>query len=146
MKIWSLLSLLFFTVLFSNCKNEAPKAAAIPVGITAAQLQDLIAKVDYVDFLFYNMDISVSQNDKASINQSIAFLSTTPKPSGMNCPSIGRMSLQSQGKIILEADIHQLGTNCGYFTIIENKAAKGSCLMSAEGMKFLTTLINGYKK
>lgn len=143
MKIWSIM---LFAFLFSYCKNEAPKSKDAPSVITTAQQQDLIAKVDYVDFLFYNMDISVSQNDKASINQSITFLSTTPKPATMNCPSIGRMSLQSQGKIILEADIHQQGNSCGYFTIIENKAAKGTCLMSADGMKFLTTLINGYKK
>ena len=143
MKIWSIM---LFAFLFSYCKNEAPKSKDAPAVITAAQQQDLIAKVDYVDFLFYNMDISVSQNDKASINQSITFLSTAPKPATMNCPSIGRMSLQSQGKIILEADIHQQGNNCGYFNIIENKAAKGTCLMSADGMKFLTTLINGYKK
>ena len=143
MKIWSIM---LFAFLFSYCKNEAPKSKDALSVITTAQQQDLIAKVDYVDFLFYNMDISVSQNDKASINQSITFLSTTPKPATMNCPSIGRMSLQSQGKIILEADIHQQGNSCGYFTIIENKAAKGTCLMSADGMKFLTTLINGYKK
>ncbi|MBP6794239.1 MAG: hypothetical protein KA143_04250 [Saprospiraceae bacterium] len=143
MKIWSIM---LFAFLFSYCKNEAPKSKDAPSVITTAQQQDLIAKVDYVDFLFYNMDISVSQNDKASINQSITFLSTAPKPATMNCPSIGRMSLQSQGKIILEADIHHQGNSCGYFTIIENKAAKGTCLMSADGMKFLTTLINGYKK
>lgn len=143
MKIWSII---LFVILFSNCKNEAPKAAAEPAGVTTAQIQDLIARVDYVDFLFYNMDISVSQNDKGSINQSITFLTTTPKPITMNCPSIGRMSLQSQGKIILEADIHHQGTICGYFTIIENKVAKGTCLMSENGMKFLGKLFDGYKK
>jgi hypothetical protein len=145
MKIWIFLLPVF---LFFNCKNEAPPKKQVQ---TLAQrilsendIEDLATKVDFVDFLFYHMNISVSQNDLASIQLSVHFLTSEPKPASMQCAPIGRVSFQSKGKIIFEADMHY-ADHCGYFTVIENKTSKGTCLMSPNGVNFLTTMINSYK-
>ena len=98
-----------------------------------------------MDFLFYHMNVSVSQSDKASISQTVDFFASQPRAATMNCPAIGRISFQSGGKIIREADIHFLGTGCGYFSIIENKIPVGTNLISEAGLKFFETLITNYK-
>jgi hypothetical protein len=135
-------------LLLAFCKNESNSKKTTPAEnpgiLSQIEIEDLVNKVDYVDFLFYHLNISVSQNDKPSIAQSCRFLTTGAKLTEMNCPAIGRVSFQSLGKIILEADMH-LAQNCGYFTIIENKKEKGTSLMSPDGVKFLNALVDGYK-
>ncbi|MEP7320371.1 MAG: hypothetical protein ABI761_00580 [Saprospiraceae bacterium] len=146
MKIWIYLFPAF--LIFTNCKQESTPKKQVQLAaqsiLTQNEIQDLVTKVDFVDFLFYHMNISVSQNDPASIQQSLHFLTTEAKPATMQCASIGRASFQSKGKIIFEADMH-FADHCGYFTIIENKVAKGTCLMSPDGVKFLSTMINSYQ-
>lgn len=140
---------LFISILvFAFCKDESASKKTAPTEtagvLSPNEIEDLVNKADYVDFLFYHMNISVSQNDKASIAQSCRFLTPIAKTFAMNCPAIGRVSFQSMGKIVLEADLH-LAQNCGYFTIIENKKEKGTSLMSSDGVKFFTALVDGYK-
>lgn len=129
-----------------NAGPAKPEAAAESNGyLDLQQIMALSEQADFVDFLFYHMDVSVSQSDKASISQTVNFFARQPRPVTMNCPAIGRVSFQSGGKIIREADIHFLGTGCGYFTIIENKKPVGTNLISEAGLKFFETLISNYK-
>ncbi|MBK6389572.1 MAG: hypothetical protein KA109_03970 [Saprospiraceae bacterium] len=140
--------LIIFT--FIACKNNKEEKKSDPVRTSAASyltnddILNLSNSADYVDMLFYHMNISVSQNDPPSIRQSVNFLTASGKPSNMQCPPIGRISFLSKGKIIREADIH-LSPGCNYFTIIENKVSSGTVLMSPEGVKFLQALIDSYK-
>lgn len=117
----------------------------IPSYLTLSDIQNLASEADFIDFIFYQMDISVSQGDKASIQQTTQFLTVDGKPSAMNCPAIGRLSIQSKGKIIREADIHIQGTSCAYFTLIEHKKPVGTCLISPDGRKFFDSLIASYQ-
>lgn len=139
---------LLFTFIF--CKNNKDPKTNIPAQPGAAShltnddILNLSNSADYVDILFYHMNISVSQNDPPSIRQSVYFLTANGKPANMQCAPIGRISYLSKGKIIREADIH-LSPGCNYFTIIENKASVGTVLMSPEGVKFIQTLIDSYK-
>jgi hypothetical protein len=137
-------------VLFISCKpNPAPiqdkPAEKAPGYLTQADISALSKEADFVDIIFYQMDISVSQNDQASVQQTAHFLSVDGKPTGMNCPAIGRLTYLSKGKIIREADIHFQGIGCAYFTIIENKKPVGTCLISPEGLKFFDSLIASYQ-
>lgn len=113
--------------------------------LSPEQITALSGQADFVDFLFYNMNVSVSQSDKASISQTVGFFASQPRPATMNCPAIGRISFQSGGKIVREADIHFLKGGCGYFTIIENKIPVGTNLISETGLKFFETLIENYQ-
>ncbi|HNR08084.1 MAG TPA: hypothetical protein PKM27_12260 [Saprospiraceae bacterium] len=134
--------------LLVSCNSGPSKPKVPPESMAYLNLQQIMAlseQADFVDFLFFNMDVSVSQSDKASISQTVNFFDNQAKPEGMNCPAIGRISFQSGGKIIREADIHFLGTGCGYFTIIENKKPVGTNLISEPGLKFFETLVTNYK-
>lgn len=137
-------------VLLFSCKsNPAPtqeKQAEKSQGhLTQDDILSLSRDADFVDIIFYQMDISVSQNDPASVLQTTQFLTLNGKPSGMNCPAIGRLTYLSKGKIIREADIHFQGTACAYFTIIENKNPVGTCTISPDGLKFFDSMISSYQ-
>lgn len=144
--IWFGISLLFII----SCKPQP--TAAIPADapelkgyLSQEVISSLARDADFIDFIFYHMDISVSQNDPASIQQTTGFLTTQGKPADMNCPAIGRLTILSKGKIIREADIHVQGTTCAYFTVIENKKPVGTCLISPAGLKFFDSLISSYQ-
>ena len=134
--------------LLVSCNSGPAKPEASPESKAYLNLQQIMAlseQADFVDFLFYNLDVSVSQSDKASISQTVNFFDPQPKAVGMNCPAIGRISFQSGGRIIREADIHYSGSGCGYYTIIENKKPVGTNLISEPGLKFFETLLANYK-
>jgi hypothetical protein len=137
-------------LLLFSCKSNPAPTPVKPVEKTAgylaqADISFLASEADFVDIIFYQMDISVSQNDPASVQQTTQFLTLNGKPSGMNCPAIGRLTYLSKGKIIREADIHVQGTACAYFTLIENKKPVGTCLISPDGLKFFDSLIGSYQ-
>ncbi|MEP7267672.1 MAG: hypothetical protein ABI844_08585 [Saprospiraceae bacterium] len=144
------LFLLYVGCIITACK-DSPKssAAAHPKAIeksvvTAEDIERIAHEADYVDILFFNMAISVSQTDRASIVQTAHFFSPEVKTNTSTCPSMGRITLQSKGKILIEADIHFQGV-CKYFTIIENKKPIGVTMMTKEGEYFLSSLINNYQ-
>jgi hypothetical protein len=137
-------------VLLFSCKsNPAPTpekpADKSPGYLNQDDLSSLSGNADFVDIIFYQMDISVSQNDAASVRQTTQFLTLNGKPSAMNCPAIGRLTFLSKGKIIREADIHFQSTACAYFTLIENKKPVGTCLISPDGLKFFNSLLSSYQ-
>ncbi len=147
--IWCVGLLLLTTNACKNTSSTTPKNVAqqaeLVAGLSGIDINNLVQQADFVDFLFYHMDISVSQEDIASIQTSAKFFSAEVKPANMQCAAIGRISFLSKGKIIREADIHLIGA-CSYFTIIENKLAKGTNRISPEGVNFLQTLMNSYQK
>jgi hypothetical protein len=122
--------------LWISCKTKP--------GLDQAEIQTISQQADHMDLLFYKMDISVSQTDKQSILQTMGFFGAEANSSNVSCPSIGRISFQEQGKIILEADVHYQGNDCYYFTIIENKKPAGTNLMSETGRKFFSQLLQSY--
>jgi len=144
----SILSLVFICLLACNSGNPpSPKNVSEKISsyLTSSDIQNLANEVDFIDIIFYQMDISVSQGDKASTQQTTHFLTADGKPTEMNCPAIGRLTLQAKGKIIREADIHVQGGGCAYFTLIENKKPVGTCLISPDGRKFFDSLLASYQ-
>ncbi len=148
-KGFTLLIVGFFIII--GCKNEpkttSPMAQAtkpVPGGLSQVDINLLAEQVDFVDFLFYHMEISVSQNEPTSVKTTARFFTPVGKPDTMQCPAIGRISFQAKGKIIKEADIH-IGPGCQYFTLIEGKISKGTNLMSPEGANFFQSLVKSYQ-
>lgn len=137
-------------VFILSCQSKSTTAKSDPGTeaqgyLSQQQINAIINQSDFVDIIFYHMDISVSQSDLASVQQTALFLSSKPKPASMNCPSMGRLTLQSKGKIIQEADIHFAPKTCGYFTLIVDKKPVGTCLIADNGLKFLESIVASYQ-
>ncbi len=134
-----------FCFLVISCKQNTTKQGAVsslPGNASPfhpSDIDQLSNTADYVDMLFYNLPVSVSQNDRPSIIQTSKFLTTEGIPNTWNVPSIGRLSFSANGKIIKELDIHWKD-EAKYLTLVENKTPKGSCKISKEGIYFLNQL------
>lgn len=97
-----------------------------------------------VDIIFYKLPISVSQDDAASVKNSVLYIvPALPAISG-KCEAVGRMSWLSDGKIIREADFF-LGQGCNYFEFMENGQPAYRNAMAPAGVEFFTTIISQAK-
>ena len=142
--ILCLLGWCIFLQCSSDVKSKAKNNEESKPGISTQDIEKLAAEATNMDILFYNLNISLSQNDKNSLVQTAHFFAPVAKPTTMNCPSIGRIMMQNSGNIMLEADIHYSNT-CQYFTILKNKVVIGTNAMTKEGVYFINQILSNYK-
>ena len=74
---------------------------------------------DYVDFVFYDANFSVSQNEKASVQASVRHISPDGATLVPNCQPRGRVFYQVEGKNRFEADFY-LSNECLYLFFYQN--------------------------
>lgn len=104
----------------------APAAAAVPTSpypsISVEKMKYLYDNCDYIDFVFYNTNFSMSQDQKPAIQATLSGVSTTPARVLGSCKPIGRIFFQTQGKGAAEADIF-FGGDCLYYLFVDEKGA-----------------------
>lgn len=106
--------------------------------LTTDYMKKIATNCDYIDYIFYDLPISISQDEKSAIMSNINFISRETVDSySSNCKSMGRKSFQSNGEIILEADIYLDRTNGCYFYIflIDGKPTYANKI-SKDGINF----------
>ena len=136
--------LLFFFVfsLFISCqsapankdnsgdKTKQETSATYPT-LPTAEHQWLANNCDYIDYLYYELPMSMSFHEKASIVSAIAHISDQPAPKSIPCKSIGRVSYQQNGEIRLEAEMYY-AKGCTYFVFLKNnKPVYGNMMTTA---------------
>jgi len=146
----------FLAVLIVSCKNKsdavieiAPKEqiAANQAGasktntlpsLTKELMQKIAKSCDYIDYIFYNLPISISQDEKSAIMSNINFISReTLGDYSSSCKSMGRKSFQSDGEIILEADIYLDKANgCFFYIFLEDGKPAYANKISKDGINF----------
>lgn len=100
--------------------NQTKKAQLPP--LSREWFDRLVNEVDYIDFIFYNQDFSLSLNERESVMQFLGGIGLENVMQDANCPSQGRIFLQSQGNEIMAADIHFIDNQCAYLVfLIGNK-------------------------
>jgi hypothetical protein len=114
-----------------------PEVLANPGSITVDMMKLLWEECDYVDIIFYDNPLSVSQNDKGGIRATLQFISTKPVPHMSNCKPTGRLSFMIQGDIIAEADIY-LSQGCTYFAFLKDGKIIHVNEMTPDGIKFIS--------
>jgi hypothetical protein len=119
----------------NDANASAPVAAATYPSITKEMVQMLWEKCDYVDFVFYYLNFSMSQKVQNSIRQTIAHISSTVPQIDPNCKPIGRLFFQAEGKNIAEADIFY-SNGCAYYIFYENGQYAYANQMLPQGSKF----------
>jgi len=93
----------------------AEKLPSIPVAI----LQKLFDNCDYVDYLFYETNFSMSMNNKGSIQQTLTHVSQTVPVLDNTCKSIGRVFYEINGETEIEAEIY-FSDKCQYFVFMKD--------------------------
>ena len=146
--------LLIFGFLLSiglACKPEvktetSEPAAAVPAAPTYPALGNeaiglLYGQADKVDIIFYNLPISVNQEDPSSVKNTVLFVSpATPNITG-NCKPLGRLSWMQQGTIIREADVY-CDTGCEYLLFMQDNKPFAANAMGPAGVAFFKNIIS----
>lgn len=146
---------IFSLVSFISCKSDtgstkvpnetvnevsavaAKKTNSLP-SLTTDYMKKIASSCDYIDYIFYDLPISISQDEKSAIMSNINFISReTVDVYSSNCKSMGRKSFQSDGEIILEADIYLDKANaCYFYVFLENGKPAYANKISKDGINF----------
>ena len=129
-------------------EQKAGQAAAKPPAgeklypsIPLDTLQMLWDQCDYIDYVFYYQDFTVSQNQQADIQNAIRYISEAAPEILPGCQPIGRIFYQVRGDNRLEAELH-FSQGCTYFIFYENgKKAYANAIMPA-GIQFINQIMS----
>ena len=142
-----LLSIVVF--LFSckseTAKNQAPAAtptvAEVPPLIPSDVLINLFENCTYIDFIFATLPFSISQDDKPSIQQTIANIAhVQPATIDPTCPYFAEQIFQIDGEIVLDAKIF-FQQNCTYYLFYKDAELLYSASFNDAGIKFYNNII-----
>lgn len=121
--------------------KPAPTPQGTPMeSIPFEEVKNLFDKCDYIDYLFYNTNFSISQNQKGSIQTAISHIAQSPAIHNPACKAIGRIFYQIEGKSILEADIH-FQDGCTYFRFLKDKKYAYGNLMTDDGVLYMNNIL-----
>ena len=132
---FSLIALLVSCQTSSNKESDGGKTKQETIStypmLPVAEHQWLANNCDYIDYLYYELPMSMSFHDKASIVSAIAHIGDLPAPTSIPCKSIGRVSYQQNGEIKLEAEMYY-ANGCTYFVFLKNnKPTYGNAMTGA---------------
>ncbi len=148
------LLLLFLFLSFSACqtpeqsapKVEAPVAAQADVNpisypsITEEEMGELIQRTSLVDYVFYDLPISMNLDNPGAINSALRQISNQPAQIFPQCKPMGRVIFQDNGDIFKEADFY-FSKPCFGFIFIEDNKKVSSNMMTEEGAEFFKGLL-----
>ena len=153
------LSLLIGLLAIASCDNStaaAKKAAsnatqiaapAVPhslPSITLAEMQRLYERCDFIDFIFFHMDFSMSVNEKSNVQRVITFVDKAQPNPAITCPAMGRLVYQSGGKILMEADMHY-AEDCYSFVFYKDEKKVFVNKMTEQGKNYFQQMFNQVK-
>ena len=157
-KFWIMKKILFglaFVGLFISCKSDTKKAppkteetqslSSTKFGDVAALPQETLKKLfdeaTYIDYIFYDLPFSVSQDDQPSIHANLNLISPEKMgPISSSCKALGREFFHIGGDIALEAEIYFQEGCYGYVFYKGNKLMYANKI-SAAGMKFYGNMV-----
>jgi hypothetical protein len=126
--------------------EEAQAAAAAPQvvsypSISQEKMMYLYENCDYVDFVLYNTNFSMSQGDQAAIRATLSGVSTKPAQVPSSCQPVGRVFFQVEGVNVEEADLFFGGQCLAYVFYEDGKYAYGN-QMTQSGLDFYTKIFS----
>jgi hypothetical protein len=146
--------LVLLFVVWSACKNQngnASSTAGANTGtsstsptlpfLQSAEVSKLYSIAENVDIIFYDLPISVNQDDPTSAKNSVLYVQPAAPNLTSTCQPVGRLSWISNGKIVKEADFY-IGEGCNHFVFMENGLPAYKNAMSLEGVQFFQTIMS----
>ena len=102
-------------------------------------------KCDFIDFIFYYMSFSMSQNKQASIRGTLQHIADQPAEIKSDCRPIGRIFYQVEGENVLEADLF-FSEGCMYFIFYEDGKKAYANSMTPAGFQFFQNVFSQVQK
>ena len=108
-------------------------------------VSQLYADADKVDIIFYNLPISVNQEDPASVKNTVLYVAPASPNITAACQPLGRLTWMAKGSIIKEADIY-CEEGCQYLLFIENNKPVAANALQQAGVDFFKNIISQVEK
>lgn len=109
--------------------------------IEVSVLENLWENCDFVDYVYYELPISASLDNKNSIQSSVRHIAANPAAKISGCKAIGRVFYQIDGENVLQGDIY-FSKGCTYFLWLDSKGKYfAGNLMMDSAMKFFASNI-----
>ena len=146
MTILTFLSLLFFSCTSSSktdkqdVKSPDPSASPYPQ-LSNQEIVQLYSIAEKVDIIFYNLPMSVNQDDAASAKNTVVYISPVSAIMSHPCKPLGRLSWLSQGEIVREADIYA-DTGCQYLIFMKDNHPFAANALSESGIQFFNQVLS----
>jgi len=119
----------------STVSTAPPPQPTLP-SIPLETVEYLWANCDYVDYVFYELPISMSLDNQRSVQYVLQHISDAPAPLLPECKPIGRIFYQVKGENVLMADLY-FSQGCTYFVFLENDKPKYANYMTEKGVAYL---------
>lgn len=149
----TLFSILFAGIILSSCgnsgtesvkdkqKEEVTEAKTSLPTLSEEKLNSLKSSCDLIDFIFFDLPISMSQDNQGSIQQVLGFFDTDQVSHSDNCKAIARVFFNGTGESLLEADLF-FTQGCMYFVFYSEGQPKWSNGINAAGQNFFQQIIS----
>jgi len=135
-------------------KEQSPtatKTATAPVvtpnalpSITLEEMKLLYEKCNYIDFIFYNMDFSMSVQDKKNVQRVVTFVDKTQPSGNLTCKAMGRIVYQASGETLMEADMH-FDKNCRHLVFYKDGKKVAANNMTDQGVTYFNQMFSQVK-
>ena len=114
--------------------------------LTSELAQVLVDSCDYIDYVFYDLPVSMNFSEKPGIMNSISHIGAPSATLIPDCKPAGRIYYHVDGKIRLEADLY-FNEKCKYYTFFlpKDRKPRFGNLMTAAGEKFMYGMFDRVK-
>ena len=121
---------------------STPAPTSLP-SIPLEELQQLFVETDYVDYIFYELPISMSYDSKQTIQRALQWVSQNSDVPQSGCKALGRMILQKEGNQIMEVELY-VSDSCGHYIWYKDGKKAYSNKMTNEGHTHYMGIINQF--
>ena len=124
-----------------NSNQASEKLPSIGIDL----MQKLFDKCNYVDYLFYESDFSMSMNNQQSIQQTLTHIAEQVPTLNPKCKSIGRVFYEIDGNTEIEAEIY-FSNDCQYFVFIKDQKRVYANNITADGVAHFNNIFSQARK
>ena len=124
-------------------KTTDVKVSSLP-SITFEEMKVLYETADFIDIIFYNVEFSMSVNNKTNIQKMVGFVSTNVAQINPNCKAMGRIFFQKNGEMLAETDMYY-DDQCRYFVFQKNGKAAYANEITPEGQAYFAKIFSQVK-
>lgn len=116
--------------------------------LSSEEVNKLYATAEKVDMIFYELPISVNQEEEASVKNTVLYIVPASPRVTAQCKPLGRLAWLADGVILREADVF-VGEGCQYLLFMENNQPAWANAIAPEAIQFfnnITSQVNPRQK
>ncbi len=108
----------FFSRRKKTVSTPVNQVTSLP-SISFEEMKEIHEQCDFIDFIFYKFDFSMSVNARTNVQKIVGFV--TPNIPALNpeCQPTGRIFFQKNGELMIEADMY-FDDVCQYFVFYKD--------------------------